>query len=433
MHATSQPRPKIDTSPPKRYSPGPLALVVQKFGGTSVANLERMKNVAERALRVQREGNRVVMIVSAMAGETNRLLGLAHQISEVPDAREMDSLASTGEQVSAALVAMTIQKLGGKARSLLGHQVRVHTDNAFTKARIHAIENSRLLDTVNAGEIAVVAGFQGIDAEGNITTLGRGGSDTTAVAIAAAIGADVCDIYTDVDGVYTTDPNICPSARKIDRISYEEMLELASLGAKVLQIRSVEVAMKYGVPVHVRTSFSDKAGTMVVGEEGLEGVVVSGIAYDKGEAKVQLVGVTDRPGVVAKVFGLLAEKNVGVDMIIQSPSRGGGSTTDVTFTVAKTDLTRVKEVIEATAAELNATVEYDPDIVKVSIVGLGMRSHAGIASKMFGLLAAEGINIQAISTSEIKISCIIHSKYTELAVRTLHEGFGLDKASVTAQ
>jgi aspartate kinase len=408
-----------------------LALVVQKFGGTSVANLERMKNVAERALRVQREGNRVVMIVSAMAGETNRLLGLAHQISEVPDAREMDSLASTGEQVSAALVAMTIQKLGGKARSLLGHQVRVHTDNAFTKARIHAIENSRLLDVVNAGEIAVVAGFQGIDAEGNITTLGRGGSDTTAVAIAAAIGADVCDIYTDVDGVYTTDPNICPSARKIDRISYEEMLELASLGAKVLQIRSVEVAMKYGVPVHVRTSFSDKAGTMVVGEEGLEGVVVSGIAYDKGEAKVQLVGVTDRPGVVAKVFGLLAEKNVGVDMIIQSPSRGGGSTTDVTFTVAKTDLTRVKEVIEATATELNSTVEYDPDIVKVSIVGLGMRSHAGIASKMFGLLAAEGINIQAISTSEIKISCIIHSKYTELAVRTLHEGFGLDKASVT--
>ncbi len=424
---------EIDTPSSGRYAAGPLALVVQKFGGTSVANLERMQNVAERALRVQREGNQVVMIVSAMAGETNRLLGLAHQISEVPDAREMDSLASTGEQVSAALVAMTIQKLGGKARSLLGHQVRVHTDSAYTKARIHNIDNSKLLETVNGGEIAVVAGFQGIDAAGNITTLGRGGSDTTAVAIAAAIKADVCDIYTDVDGVYTTDPNVCPSARKIDRISYEEMLELASLGAKVLQIRSVEVAMKYGVPVHVRTSFSDKPGTMVVGEEGLEGVVVSGIAYDKGEAKVQLVGVTDRPGVVAKVFGLLAEKNVSVDMIIQSPSRGGGSTTDVTFTVAKTDLTRVKEVIEATATELNSTVEYDPDIVKVSIVGLGMRSHAGIASKMFGLLAAEGINIQAISTSEIKISCIIASKYTELAVRTLHEGFGLDKGAVTSQ
>ncbi len=410
-----------------------MALVVQKFGGTSVANLERMRNVAERALRTQREGHRVVMIVSAMAGETNRLLGLAHQISDVPDAREMDSLASTGEQVSAALVAMTIQKLGGKARSLLGHQVRVHTDNAYTKARIQTIENAKLLEVVDGGEIAVVAGFQGIDEEGNITTLGRGGSDTTAVAIAAAIKADVCDIYTDVDGVYTTDPNICPSARKIDRISYEEMLELASLGAKVLQIRSVEVAMKYGVPVHVRTSFSDKPGTMVVGEEGLEGVVVSGIAYDKGEAKVQLVGVTDKPGVVAKVFGLLAEKNVSVDMIIQSPSRGGSASTDVTFTVAKTDLTRVKEVIEATATELNSSVEYDPDIVKVSIVGLGMRSHAGIASKMFGLLAAEGINIQAISTSEIKISCIIHSKYTELAVRTLHEGFGLDKAAVSGQ
>jgi len=392
-----------------------------------------MRNVAERALRTQREGHKVVMIVSAMSGETNRLLGLAHQISEVPDAREMDSLASTGEQVSAALVALTIQKLGGRARSLLGHQVRVHTDNAFTKARIKDIDNSKLLETVNAGEIAVVAGFQGIDAEGNITTLGRGGSDTTAVAIAAAIKADVCDIYTDVDGVYTTDPNICPKARKIDRISYEEMLELASLGAKVLQIRSVEVAMKYGVPVHVRTSFSDKPGTMVVAEEGLEGVVVSGIAYDKGEAKVQLVGVTDRPGVVAKVFGLLAEKNVSVDMIIQSPSRGGGSTTDVTFTVAKTDLTRVKDVIEQTTAELGATVEYDPDIVKVSIVGLGMRSHAGIASRMFGLLATEGINIQAISTSEIKISCIIASKYTELAVRTLHDGFELDKGAVTEQ
>jgi len=404
-----------------------LALVVQKFGGTSVANLERMRNVAERALRTQREGNKVVMIVSAMAGETNRLLGLAHQISDIPDAREMDSLASTGEQVSAALVAMTIQKLGGRARSLLGHQVRVHTDNAYTKARIRDIDNSKLLETVNNGEIAVVAGFQGIDAEGNITTLGRGGSDTTAVAIAAAIKADVCDIYTDVDGVYTTDPNVCPQARKIDRISYEEMLELASLGAKVLQIRSVEVAMKYGVPVHVRTSFNDKPGTMVVGEEGLEGVVVSGIAYDKGEAKVQLVGVTDRPGVVAKVFGLLSEKNVSVDMIIQSPSRGGGSTTDVTFTVAKTDLTRVKDVIEQTTAELNATVEYDPDIVKVSIVGLGMRSHAGVAAKMFRILAAEAINIQAISTSEIKVSCLIPAKYTELAVRTLHDGFGLSQ------
>lgn len=386
-----------------------------------------MQSVAERALRTQRQGNQVVIIVSAMAGETNRLLGLAHQISDTPDVREMDALASTGEQVSAALVAMTIQKLGGKALSLLGHQVRVQTDGAFTKARIHAIDDSKLRQAVGEGYVAVVAGFQGVDADGNITTLGRGGSDTTAVAIAAAVAADVCEIYTDVEGVYTTDPNICPSARKIDRISYEEMLELASLGAKVLQIRSVEVAMKYGVPVHVRTSFSDKSGTMVVGEEGLESVAVTGVAYDKGEAKVQLVGVADRPGVVAKIFGLLADKNVSVDMIIQSPSRGGDSRTDVTFTVAKTDLARVKDLIEQSAREVGASVEYDPEIVKVSIVGLGMRSHAGVAAKMFGLLAAEGINIQAISTSEIKISCVIASKYTELAVRTLHEGFGLDR------
>jgi len=406
-----------------------VALVVKKFGGTSVGNLERMRNVSELALRSQREGNQVVLIVSAMSGETNRLLALAHQISSTPDMRELDSLASTGEQVSAALVAMTIHSLGGRAKSFLGHQVRINTDAAYTKARIHTIEGSKLISAVQAGNIAVVAGFQGIDPDGSITTLGRGGSDTTAVAIAAAIKADVCEIYTDVDGVYTTDPNICPSARKIDRISYEEMLELASLGAKVLQIRSVEVAMKYGVPVHVRSSFSDRTGTMVVGEEGLESVAVAGVAYDKGEAKVQLVGVQDKPGVVAKIFGMLAEQNVSVDMIIQSPSRGGGGTTDVTFTVAKTDLPRAKELIEKTAAEYGSEpVEYDPDIVKVSIVGLGMRSHAGVAAKMFGILAGEGINIQGISTSEIKISCIIAAKYTELAVRTLHEGFGLDKA-----
>ncbi|HEX7453184.1 MAG TPA: aspartate kinase [Polyangiaceae bacterium] len=406
-----------------------MALVVQKFGGTSVANLDRMRNVSELALRSQREGNQVVLIVSAMSGETNRLLGLAHQISATPDMRELDSLASTGEQVSAALVAMTIHQLGGKAKSFLGHQVRISTDAAYTKARIQSIEGSKLLQAVQGGSIAVVAGFQGIDPDGSITTLGRGGSDTTAVAIAAAIKADVCEIYTDVDGVYTTDPNICPSARKIDRISYEEMLELASLGAKVLQIRSVEVAMKYGVPVHVRSSFSDRTGTMVVGEEGFESVAVAGVAYDKGEAKVQLVRMKDKPGVVAKIFGMLAEHNVSVDMIIQSPSRGGKDTTDVTFTVAKSDLPRAKELIEKTAAEYGSEpVEYDPDIVKVSIVGLGMRSHAGVAAKMFGILAGEGINIQAISTSEIKISCIIAAKYTELAVRALHEGFGLDKA-----
>ncbi|MCK6536298.1 MAG: aspartate kinase [Polyangiaceae bacterium] len=405
-----------------------MALVVQKYGGTSVGSLDRMRAVAERALRCQRDGNDVVLIVSAMSGETNRLLGLAHQISPTPEMREMDALAATGEQVSAALVAMTVHALGGKARSLLGHQVNVQTDAAFTKARIQTIEGSKVRSTLDKGEIAVVAGFQGVDPEGNITTLGRGGSDTSAVAVAAAIKADVCEIYTDVDGVYTTDPNICPSARKIERISYEEMLELASLGAKVLQIRSVELAMKHGVPVHVRSSFNDNPGTMVTNEEGLESVVVAGVAYDKSEAKVQLINVPDRPGIVAAIFGSLAERNVSVDMIIQSPSREGGTTTDVTFTVAKTDLTRCKDLIEDKARNLGgAAVEYDPDIVKVSIVGLGMRSHAGIASEMFRLLAAEGINIQAISTSEIKVSCLIHSKYTELAVRALHDGFGLDK------
>jgi aspartate kinase len=271
-----------------------VALIVQKYGGTSVANLERMRAVSERAIKTQQSGHQVVLIVSAMAGETNRLLDMAHKISPTPDMREMDCLASTGEQVSAALVAMTVQTLGGKARSLLGYQVGIRTDDAFTKARIHAISDSRLLATVNGGEIAVVAGFQGVDADGNITTLGRGGSDTTAVAIAAAIKADVCEIYTDVDGVYTTDPNICQQARKIDRISYEEMLELASLGAKVLQIRSVELAMKYGVPVHVRSSFNDRPGTMVVGEQSLESVVVAGVAYDKNEAKVQITRAPDR-------------------------------------------------------------------------------------------------------------------------------------------
>ena len=406
-----------------------MALIVQKYGGTSVGSLDRMQNVAERALAAQAAGNEIVLIVSAMSGETNRLLGLAHQVSAVPDRRELDALAATGEQVSAALVAMTIHKLGGKAQSLLGHQVRIHTDDAFTKARIHAIEGSKLLETVRAGKIAVVAGFQGIDADGNITTLGRGGSDTTAVAVAAAISADVCEIYTDVDGVYTTDPNICASARKIDRISFEEMLELASLGAKVLQIRSVEVGMKYNVPIHVRSSFNDKPGTLVTGEEGLEAITVAGVAYDKNEAKVQLISVPDRPGTVAHLFTALAKENVSVDMIIQSPSSQQKDSTDVTFTVPKSDLSRVKTLIEGKSKEIGAArVEFDAEVVKVSIVGLGMRSHAGVAAQMFSLLAGEGINIQAISTSEIRISCLVHAKYTELAVRALHDGFGLGRA-----
>jgi aspartate kinase len=407
-----------------------VALIVQKFGGTSVGSLERIRSVARRALATQRDGHRVVVIVSAMSGETNRLLGLAHRISEVPDAREMDALAATGEQVSAALTAITIQAEGGRARSLLGHQVKILTDDAFTKARIKTIDGSKIFETFERGEIAVVAGFQGVDDGGNITTLGRGGSDTSAVAVAAAIGADECEIYTDVDGVYTTDPNVCPSAKKIDRISYEEMLELASLGAKVLQIRSVEIAMKYSVPVHVRSSFNDAPGTLVTSEDAaLEGGVVSGVAYDKGEARVHVVAVDDKPGVAAELFEKIAEKNISVDMIVQNVTTDVDPRAAITFTIPKADLARAKPWMETIAKGLGAReVRYDEDVVKVSIVGLGMRSHAGIAAKMFRILANEGINIQAIATSEIKVSCLVAAKYTELAVRSLHDGFGLGKA-----
>jgi aspartate kinase len=414
-----------------------VALVVQKFGGTSVGSVERIRSVARRCLATQRAGNDVVVIVSAMSGETNRLLGLAHEVAKVPDEREMDAIAATGEQVAAALTAIAIQVEGGKARSLLGHQVKILTDGSFTRARIKAIEGSKIFSTLTKGQIAVVAGFQGVDEHGDITTLGRGGSDTTAVAVAAAIGADACEIYTDVEGVYTTDPSICPSARKVPRISYEEMLELASLGAKVLQIRSVEIAMKYSVPLHVRSSFSEVPGTWVTGEDkALEDVAVAGVAYDKNEARVEILGVEDKPGVVAGIFGAIAEKNIPVDMIIQNasiapafPGGAGTSRADVTFTVAQADLLRAKPFIEDVARKVGAReVRYDEDVVKVSIVGLGMRSHAGTAAKMFGILADEGINIQAIATSEIKISCLVASKYTELAVRALHDGFGLSKA-----
>jgi aspartate kinase len=407
-----------------------VALVVQKFGGTSVGSVDRIRNVAKRALATQKEGNDVVVIVSAMSGETNRLLKLAHEVSSVPEAREMDVIAATGEQVTSALLSLAIHAEGGQARSLLGHQVKILTDDAFTKARIKTIEGSKIFSTVKKGQIAVVAGFQGVDEEGDITTLGRGGSDTTAVAVAAAIGADACEIYTDVDGVYTTDPNICPSARKIDKISYEEMLELASLGAKVLQIRSVEIAMKYGVPVHVRSSFNDSPGTWVMGEDkALEDVVVAGVAFDKNEARVNVMGLHDKPGIVAELFGSMADKNISVDMIIQNASTSSPSgRADVTFTLPTTDLVRAKPFIEEVAKRLGAEeVRYDEDVVKVSIVGLGMRSHAGIAARMFRILAGEGINIQAISTSEIKVSCLVHKKYTELAVRALHDGFGLEK------
>ena len=364
-----------------------------------------------------------------MSGETNRLLGLAHEIAKVPDAREMDALAATGEQVSAALTSMAIHAEGGRARSLLGHQVKILTDDAFTKARIRAIDRTNIFQALDRGEIVVVAGFQGVDTHGNITTLGRGGSDTSAVAVAAAIDADECEIYTDVDGVYTTDPNVCPSARKIGRISYEEMLELASLGAKVLQIRSVEIAMKYNVPVHVRSSFNDQPGTVVASEDAyLEGMVVSGVAYDKGEARAHVVGIDDRPGVAAELFEKIAEKNISVDMIVQNATTDAESRAAITFTLAKTDLARARPWIDSVAKQLGAReVRYDEDVVKVSAVGLGMRSHAGVAAKMFRILANEGINIQAISTSEIKVSCLIAAKYTELAVRALHDGFGLAK------
>ena len=415
-----------------------MALIVQKYGGTSVGTLERIRAVAERAIATQKRGHEVVVIVSAMSGETNRLLKLAHDLSkQPPDAREMDALAATGEQVSAALMALAIQAAGGRARSFLGHQLKILTDSAFTKARIKAIDASRVTDTVKDGTIVVVAGFQGVDEDGNITTLGRGGSDTSAVAVAAAIGADACEIFTDVDGVYTADPNVCPSARKIERISYEEMLELASLGAKVLQIRSVEVAMKYGVPVHVRSSFSEASGTWVVGEDAsFESVVVTGVASDKGEARVMLVGVDDRPGMVAEIFGALADENIGVDMIIQNasvdpggaegPAAARGAKTDVTFTVTKTDLPRAKVVMDRIAASVGASgLRYDESVAKVSVVGLGMRSHAGVAARMFRLLAGAGINIQAISTSEIKVSCLVAADRAEDAVRTLHDGFGL--------
>lgn len=413
-----------------------MALIVQKYGGTSVGSIERIHNVARRARKTRAEGHDVVVIVSAMAGETNRLLGLAEEAmlygratdgDLIADRRELDVVAATGEQVSAALTALAIQAQGDRARSFLGHQLKVLTDRAYSKARILAINPEVLKAPLAEGTIAVVAGYQGVDDEGNITTLGRGGSDTSAVAVAAALSADACEIYTDVDGVYTTDPNVCPRARKIDRISYEEMLELASLGAKVLQRRSVEVAMKYGVPIHVRSSFSDAEGTWVVGEEGaLESVVVHGIAYDKSEARVMLVSVEDRPGVVARIFRALADENISVDMIIQNAAKDQEGRTDVTFTVAKLEMDKVRPIMAGLAGEVGAQgVRYDEDIAKVSIVGLGMRSHAGVAAQMFDILARESINIQAISTSEIKVSCLVQTKYAELAVRALHDGFGL--------
>lgn len=404
-----------------------MSLVVQKYGGTSVGNIERIKNVARRVIRQHQKGDQMVVVVSAMSGETNRLVGLAKEINELPEGREYDVIVSTGEQVTIALLAMAIQSMGVPAVSYLGSQVRILTDDAFSKARIRSIDNDKIHKDLNDGKIVVVAGFQGVDESGNVTTLGRGGSDTTAVAIAAALKADACEIYTDVDGVYTTDPNLCPDARKIDRISYEEMLEMASTGAKVLQIRSVEMAAKYHVPVEVRSSFNDNPGTWVTKEESqMESRMVTGVSLNKDEAKIAVRQVPDTPGIASKIFAPISDANINVDMIVQNVSSEG--TTDLTFTVPKSDLKRALLIIEKVAAEIGAKkVESSENIAKVSVIGLGMRSHAGIASKMFTTLAKENINIQMISTSEIKISIIIDLKYTELAVRVLHDAFELGK------
>jgi aspartate kinase len=398
-------------------------MVVQKFGGTSVADVERIRHIVGRIARTRAAGHQVLVVVSAMAGETNRLLALARAISKDPDARETDALVATGEQVTAALTALALREAGVPARSFLGHQVRIETDDAFGKARIVRVGVERLRSVLAKGAVAVVAGFQGVDGQGSITTLGRGGSDTSAVALAAALSAEVCEIYTDVEGVYTSDPRMVPQARKLDRIAYDEMLELASLGAKVLQIRSVEFAKRYRVPVHVRSSFSEAQGTWVVEEDpAMEEVSVAGVAYDRDEAKVTVLHVPDRPGVAARVFGPIARANIVVDMIIQNASADG--TTDLTFTVPRGEYEKAKGILDATAREIGAQgVAGQLDVAKVSIVGVGMRTHAGIAARMFEVLSAEGINIQMISTSEIKISVVIDEKYTELAVRTLHDAF----------
>jgi aspartate kinase len=410
-----------------------MGLIVQKYGGTSVGDPERIKNVARRVTVARAAGHEVVVVVSAMAGETDRLIGLAHKMADRPNERELDVILATGEQVSIGLLSLAIHGLGHRARSFTGGQVRIQTDDVHTKARIVNIDAERVRQALADGEIAIVAGFQGVSAEDEITTLGRGGSDLTAVAMAAALEADVCEIYTDVDGVYTTDPNIVAEARKLDRISYDEMLELASLGAKVLQTRSVEYAKNYLVPVHVRSSFNDHPGTMVVKEDAtMEKVVVSGIAYNKQEAKITITRVADRPGISANLFGRVAEANIVVDMIVQNISQDG--LTDISFTVPKTDYARALEIARAVAKEIGADkVIGDDKIAKVSIVGVGMRTHSGVAAKMFETLGREQINIAMISTSEIKVSCVIEAKYTELAVRVLHEAFGLAAESVSVE
>jgi len=406
-----------------------MALIVQKFGGTSVGSAERIKNVAKRIARWKAQGHDIVVVPSAMSGETNRLIALAKEVSAAPSPRELDVIASTGEQVTIALLSMALHECGLKAKSYTGPQVKVLTDSTYTKARILKIDDKKIRRDLADGNVVVVAGFQGADEDGNITTLGRGGSDTSAVALAAALTADECQIYTDVDGVYTTDPRVVPEARKLDTITFEEMLEMASLGSKVLQIRSVEFAGKYKVKLRVLSSFEDEGeGTLITVEEdkNMEQPIISGIAFNRDEAKLTILGVPDLPGVAYKILGPIAEANIDVDMIIQNVSQEG--LTDFSFTVNRGDFNKAKSILETCAVEMKARgVVGDSKTCKVSAVGVGMRSHPGIASKMFRALGAEGINIQMISTSEIKISVVIEEKYLELAVRVLHKVFGLDK------
>jgi len=405
-----------------------VALIVQKYGGTSVADIPRIENVARRIIRDREKGHDIVVVLSAMAGETDRLISLALEASDNnPDAREYDVLISSGEQVTISTLALVLNNLGFKARSLLGHQVRVLTDTAHTNARILEIDTSLISRELRNGFIVVVAGFQGVDQDNNITTLGRGGSDTSAVALAAALKADCCEIYTDVDGVYTTDPNIYKKARKLKKITYDEMLELASAGAKVLQQRSVELAKKYEVPLYVKSSFNDDEGTLVTMEDvDMEKEIVSGVTSDKNQAKVTLIRVPDKPGVASRLFTPLSDRGIVVDMIIQNASIEGY--TDLTFTVYKKDMREVREILDVVAKDVGAfSIEYDENISKISVVGVGMKSHSGVASRMFVALSKENINILMISTSEIKISCVIEEKYTELAVRVLHDAFGLEQ------
>ena len=403
-------------------------VIVQKYGGTSVGSIERIKAVAERVAKTKKDKNDVVVIVSAMSGETDKLIGLANQIALNPEGREMDLLLSSGERISAALTAMAISNLGFKSLSFTGRQVGIITDDAHTKAKIEKITGKMVKKALAKGFVPVIAGFQGVTETSEVTTLGRGGSDLTAVAVAAALKADLCEIYTDVDGVYTTDPDIVPEARKLDKISYDEMLELASLGAKVLQTRSVEFAKKYDVPLVVRSSFNDHTGTLVVKEDrDMEKVAVSGVAYDKNQSKITVTSVPDKPGVAAKLFQAIAGAHIVVDMIVQNIS-SDGKETDISFTVPKSDNRKALKITEEIVSELGAQdVKLRDDIAKISVVGVGMRTHSGVAAKMFGTLAQHRINIMMISTSEIKVSCIIDSKYTELAVRVLHDAFDLEE------